>query len=159
MALGSVLTLECLYLYSFCKYFQNVSFRDQCQWKKLWAETTVHKVLTYVEYRAVFGVFQNIDPPPHPLSTQRVCPSPDQRRGGGGYTLAGQWGGGGSIFWKTLDIGLASYRLIALRHSWTMAKKLKQFIAVRKCLAIVKVFVCPNFAHVFFIIYLNPCLN
>jgi hypothetical protein len=29
-----------------------------------------HKVLTYVEYRAVSGVFQNIDPPPpfHPAS-------------------------------------------------------------------------------------------
>ncbi len=30
----------------------------------------VHKVITYVEYRAVSGVFQNIDPPPplHPAS-------------------------------------------------------------------------------------------
>jgi hypothetical protein len=34
-----------------------------------------NKVLTYVEYRAVSGVFQNIDPPP-PQSTQRVCPPP-----------------------------------------------------------------------------------
>jgi hypothetical protein len=33
-----------------------------------------HKVLTYIEYRAVSGVFRNIDP--HPLSTQRVCPPP-----------------------------------------------------------------------------------
>ncbi len=31
------------------------------------------KGIKYVEYRAVSGVFQNIDPP-HPLSTQRVCP-------------------------------------------------------------------------------------
>ncbi len=46
----------------------------------------------YVEYRAVSGVFQNIDPPPHPLSTQR--------RGGG---------------WKTPDIGLASNSMIPLR--------------------------------------------
>jgi hypothetical protein len=54
----------------------------------------MHKVLTYVEYRAVSGVFQNIEPPP---------PSP------------GVEGGGGSIFWKTLDIGLASYSMISLR--------------------------------------------
>jgi hypothetical protein len=33
----------------------------------------IHKVLTYVEYRAVSGIFQNIDP--HPLSTRH------QRRG------------------------------------------------------------------------------
>ncbi len=39
-----------------------------------------HKVLTYVEYRAVSCVFQNIDPPP---------PSPQRR----GYTLAGRRGG------------------------------------------------------------------
>ncbi len=38
--------------------------------------------------------------PPTPLSTRRVCPPPAVRRGGGG---------GGSIFWKTQDIGLASY--------------------------------------------------
>jgi hypothetical protein len=36
-------------------------------------DTTTHKVLTYIEYRAVSGVFRTID---HPLSTQRVCPSP-----------------------------------------------------------------------------------
>jgi hypothetical protein len=41
------------------------------------------------EYRAVSCVFQNIDPPPH---------SPGRERGGR------------SIFWKTKDIGLASYR-------------------------------------------------
>ncbi len=41
-----------------------------------------HKVLPYVEYRAVFSVFQNIDPPT-PLFTQRVCPPPAPRAGGG----------------------------------------------------------------------------
>jgi hypothetical protein len=40
----------------------------------------------YVEYRAVSGVFQNIDPPP----SEGVLP-PHHRRGGG-YTLAGRWG-------------------------------------------------------------------
>jgi hypothetical protein len=46
------------------------------------------------------GVFQNIDPPP---------PSPPLVRGED--TLAGWRGGGGSIFWKTPDIGLASYSI------------------------------------------------
>ncbi len=31
-------------------------------------DTIMHKLLTYVEYRAVSDVFQNIDPP-HPLSS------------------------------------------------------------------------------------------
>ncbi len=54
---------------------------------------------------AVSGVFQNIDPPA-PLHPATVS-SP--RTKGEGYTLAGRWGGGGSIFWKTPDIGLASW--------------------------------------------------
>jgi hypothetical protein len=50
-------------------------------------------------------VFQNIDPPPpfHPASVS----SP--------RILAGRGGGGGSIFLKTPDIGLASYSIISLR--------------------------------------------
>ncbi len=57
-----------------------------------------HKVLTYVEYRTVSGVFQNIDP--HPPLRPASMSSP--RTKGGGYTLAGRRGaGGGSIFWKT----------------------------------------------------------
>jgi hypothetical protein len=58
----------------------------------------------YVEYRAVSGVFkniENIDPPPplHPASVS----SP--RTKGGGYTLAGRLGGGGQYFERrrTLD--------------------------------------------------------
>ncbi len=60
-----------------------------------------NKVLTYEDYRAVSGVFQNIDPQPgyHPASV----------------SSAGWWGGGWSIFWKTPDIGLASYSIISLR--------------------------------------------
>ncbi len=38
----------------------------------------------------------------HPLSTQRVCPPPAPKAVRG-------WGGGGLIFRKTPDIGLASY--------------------------------------------------
>jgi hypothetical protein len=70
-----------------------------------------HKVLTYVEYRAVSGVFQILTPTPSPPS---VCVLPRTKGGGGtlGYTLAGRIRGGegvgGSIFWKTPDIGLAS---------------------------------------------------
>jgi hypothetical protein len=52
--------------------------------------------------------------PPHPLSTQRVHVS-SPRTKGGGYRLAGRWGGGGSIFRKTPNIGLASYSIIPLR--------------------------------------------
>jgi hypothetical protein len=53
-------------------------------------------------------VFQNIDPPPPSPPGECVLP-PQQRRG---YTLTGwslERGGGVSIFWKTQDIGLASY--------------------------------------------------
>jgi hypothetical protein len=53
--------------------------------------------------------YQNIHPPP-PLSTQRVCPPPAPKA-----PPPGDEGGGGSIFWKTPDIGLASYSIISLR--------------------------------------------
>jgi hypothetical protein len=42
-----------------------------------------HKVITYIEYRAVSGVFQTIDPPPPSSPSEGVLP-PHQRRGGGG---------------------------------------------------------------------------
>ena len=73
----------------------------------------MHKVLTYVECRAVSGVFQNIDPPLpfHPASVS----SP--RTKGGGCTLAERW-----FFWKTPDIGLASYSLIPLRPLISLSK-------------------------------------
>ncbi len=53
--------------------------------------------------QAVSCVFQNIDPPLHPASVS----SP--RNKGGGTHSPGVRGGGGSIFLKTQDIGLASY--------------------------------------------------
>ncbi len=50
--------------------------------------TSVHKVLTHIEYRAVSGVFRTIEPPtsspPSEVSTHRT------KGGGGGYTLAGR---------------------------------------------------------------------
>ncbi len=53
-----------------------------------------HKVLTYVEYRAVSGVFRTIDSPP-PLNPANVSCPPAPKAGG--YTLAGRWGGGGGV--------------------------------------------------------------
>ncbi len=51
-----------------------------------WAGVMVyrHKVLTYIECRAVSGVFRTIDPPPSPPSE---CVLPPHQRRGGGYTL------------------------------------------------------------------------
>jgi hypothetical protein len=51
-------------------------------------------------------------PSPNPLSTQRVCPPPAPKAGGI-HSPGGE--GGGSIFWKTPDIGLASHSIISLR--------------------------------------------
>jgi hypothetical protein len=65
-----------------------------------------HKVLTYIEYRAVYGIFRTIDPP------QSECVLPPHLRRGS--TLAGRWDGGGGQYQKTPDIGLASYSIIPL---------------------------------------------
>ncbi len=51
-------------------------------------------------------------PPPHPAS---VSSPPHQRRGEDTLAHARRWPGGGSIFWKTPYIGLASYSIISLR--------------------------------------------
>jgi hypothetical protein len=51
-----------------------------------------HKVLTYIEYRAVSGVFQTIDPPPplHPASVSSL-------RTKGAHSPGGEGGGGVNI--------------------------------------------------------------
>jgi hypothetical protein len=54
--------------------------------------------------------------PPTALSTQRVCPPPAPKAGG-----THSPGGGGSIFWKTPDIRLASYSIISLRFTPMLA--------------------------------------
>jgi hypothetical protein len=54
----------------------------------------MHKVLIYVEYRAVSGVFQNIDPPP-PYQPASVYPPPLVR---GRTHLLGGEGVGGQYF-------------------------------------------------------------
>jgi hypothetical protein len=50
-------------------------------------------------------VFQNIEPPPPSLPGECV---PPPLLGGRTHSPGGE-GGGGSIFWKTRDIGLPSY--------------------------------------------------
>jgi hypothetical protein len=50
-------------------------------------------------------VFQNIDPPPPSPPVECVPPA----FVGGKDTIARGRGGGGSIFWKTRDIGVPSY--------------------------------------------------
>jgi hypothetical protein len=52
--------------------------------------------------------------PPTPLSTHWVCPPPIPKAGRGVHTRRAVRGWG-SIFWKTPDIGLASYSIISLR--------------------------------------------
>ncbi len=73
------------------------------------------EVLTYVEYRAVSGVFHNSDPPPplHPASVSPPAPK------AGGYTDhthspggEGAWGGGVNILKDARHwIGLLQYNL------------------------------------------------
>jgi hypothetical protein len=90
-----------------------------------------HKVLTYIEYRAVSGVFRTIDPPPplHPASVSSPAPK------AGGYTLVERWGGGGSIFRKTPDIKLASYSIIPLRAKLSHVKSKTPSIEICWCTA------------------------
>jgi hypothetical protein len=54
-------------------------------------------------------VYQNIDPPPPSPPGESVL-TPQQRRGV--HTRRAERGMGGSIFWKTREIGLPSYSKI-----------------------------------------------
>ncbi len=68
-------------------------------------------VLTYVEYRAASGVFQNIDPPPPSPPSECVLP-PHQRRGVHTRRAVGGWGGGVNILEDARHwIGLLRYNL------------------------------------------------
>jgi hypothetical protein len=53
-------------------------------------------------------VFQNIDPPP-PFPPGECVPFCWGGGGGRTHLPGGEGSGGGSIFWKTRDIGLPSY--------------------------------------------------
>ncbi len=59
--------------------------------------------------------------PPTPLSTQRVCPLPAPKAGG--THSPGVEGGGGSVFWETRDIGLASYSNNLSTHETVFKEK------------------------------------
>jgi hypothetical protein len=54
-------------------------------------------------------VFQNIYSPPPSPPGECVLPLPHPPTKAGGTHSPGGEGGGGSIFWKTRDIGLPSY--------------------------------------------------
>ncbi len=58
--------------------------------------------------------------PPTPLSTQRMCPPPAPKAGV--HIRRAVRGVGGSIFWKTPAIGLASYSLISLRLRYQQSR-------------------------------------
>ncbi len=67
-----------------------------------------HKELTYVEYRAVSGVFQNDDP--HPLLHPSSLSSPAPNAGG-----AGRWGGWGVNILEDARHSIGLYTIISLR--------------------------------------------
>jgi hypothetical protein len=80
------------------------------------SDTDPHKLLTYVEYRAVSGVFQNSTHSPRLWCGGGCVLPPHQRRGED--TLAGQWGvgWGGAMGVNILEgarhwIGLLQYNL------------------------------------------------
>jgi hypothetical protein len=64
-------------------------------------------------------VFQNIDLPPPPPPGEGVLPPPPPTKAGvHTRRVESGEGGGGSIFWKTRDIGLPSYsNNLSTRHS------------------------------------------
>jgi hypothetical protein len=74
-------------------------------------DTAGHKVLTYIEYRAVSGVFRTIDP--HPPSPSSECVLPP--RAGGAHTGRAVRGLGGVNISEDARLGLASYSIISLR--------------------------------------------
>jgi hypothetical protein len=103
---------------SFCQIYKALKFVCLCP------RLSVHKVLTYVEYRAVSGVFQNIDPPT-PLSTPAFGasskiltpppPSPPAFGAGGGHTRRAVRGWGVNILEDARHrIGILQYNLSTL---------------------------------------------
>ncbi len=104
--------------------------------------------------------------PPTPLSTQRVCPPPAAKANGS--TLAGRWGGGGSIVRKTPDIGFASYSIIPLRVPettwWLLISKWLSTILFNKIvlstllwLLLLYIYLGSSVCHP--VIFLSSCLS
>ncbi len=87
---------------------------DRCLFKKkICLDGCTYKVLTYVEYRAVSGVFQNIEPPL--LHPQRVCPPPATKAGG------------------TLSPGGGGVNILEDARHWTGLLQFNPSTAVRMC--------------------------
>jgi hypothetical protein len=65
----------------------------------------IHKVLTYIEYRALSGVFRTIDPVTPSLPSECVLPQHQRRGGGGVHSRRKVRGVGGQHFGRrqTLD--------------------------------------------------------
>ncbi len=75
--------------------------------------STALSLAVSVEYRAVSGVFQNIDPSPSHRPASVLYPP--AFGAGGGHTFVGWRGGGGSVFWKTPDTALYSTETVRLK--------------------------------------------
>jgi hypothetical protein len=92
-----------------------------------------HKVLTYVEYRAVSGVFQNIDLPPP--SSPSECVFPRTKAEAGKYTLAGRWGGWGVNILEDARhrIGLLQYNLSTGKTDTMLVKSRKMTVWAKHC--------------------------
>ncbi len=80
---------------------------------RTWKDRYEHKAFTSVKENPLSGVFQNIEPPP---SSPSECVLPPHQSRGVKTRRAVRGVGGGSIFWKTPDIGLSSYSIIS--SSW-----------------------------------------
>ncbi len=121
---GGLLSCSCSTPISLSSSDTNIPVHTLLHWSHF--QCWHHKVLTSAEYRAVSGVFQNIDPPPPSPPSECTPPAP-KAVGGGGYTFAGGWGGGGSNISEDARhwIGLLQY--ISLRLT------LNSYFYFRKC--------------------------
>jgi hypothetical protein len=85
------------------------------------SEVADHKVLTYVEHRAVSGVFQNIDPPPPPSPpSECVLPYPAPKAGGthspGGEGVGSQYLEDARHWIGLLQFNPSTWQTEAVRH-------------------------------------------
>ncbi len=73
--------------------------RNSRTWSEVERRSSISEKMSYLQSTDSYGLNVNVPVP--------VCPPPQQRRGGT-HSPGGE-GCGGSIFWKTRDIGLSSY--------------------------------------------------
>ncbi len=77
-----------------------------------------HKVLTYVEYRAVSGVFQNIDTPPPSPPSECVFPPHQRRRGVRGQYLEDARHSIGLLQYNPSTVGIFWLCLLCSQLGW-----------------------------------------